>query len=59
MIVDDMSASNGTRKDLLTFDTKFDLSYSQFGPVSLSKVFVVESWLLLAVMFAGGLTWTH
>lgn len=31
---DDLSASGGTRKDLLSFDTKYTLSYSQFGPVS-------------------------
>ena len=31
---DDRSAVGGTREDLLSFDTKFRLSYSQFGPVS-------------------------
>ena len=31
---DDLSASGGTRKDLLSVDTKYTLSYSQFGPVS-------------------------
>ena len=30
---DDLSVSNGTRKDLLLFDTTYQLSLSQFGPV--------------------------
>ena len=31
---DDKSAVNGTREDLLKFDTSYDLSISKFGPVS-------------------------
>jgi hypothetical protein len=31
---DDRSVSGGTRRDLLTFDTSFNLSLSQFGPSS-------------------------
>ena len=34
LCVDDRSVSGGTRRDLLTFDTSFNLSLSQFGPVS-------------------------
>ncbi|CAI8010133.1 Probable inactive purple acid phosphatase 16 [Geodia barretti] len=33
---DDRSVSGGTRIDLLTFDKSFNLSLSQFGPVSTS-----------------------
>lgn len=32
--LDDRSVSRGTRKDLLLFDTSFNLSFSKFGPVS-------------------------
>ncbi|XP_064386469.1 uncharacterized protein LOC135335000 isoform X2 [Halichondria panicea] len=63
---DDLSASGGTRKDLLSVDTKYTLSYSQFGPLNLHGltnyyllIFSTEtaktpSWILYMLDSGGG-----
>ena len=63
---DDRSASGGSRRDLLSFDTSFDLSLSQFGPSNIHGLtnyylFVysdeqaeIPSWVLYFLDSGGG-----